>query len=247
MTDAPERAARRHLHRTLTRQDRYTLRRRLLRDYLLRPVGFRLLVRPTIEGIEHFPAAGSTLVIMNHIAAIDPFVVVGAVTSRAVVPMSKIENYRNPLIALIAWAWGVFPVRRGEVDRQALDTTVALLEQDCPVLIAPEGTRQSALSEARDGTAYVATRANAIVAPVAVDGTDGFPATLKRLRPTPISLRFGRAFRFRTGGRARVPRAELRQMTREMMYQLASLLPEQRRGFYRDLDQATTDYLEFLD
>ena len=30
--------------------------------------------------------------IMNHIGAIDPFVVVGAITNRLLTPMSKIEN-----------------------------------------------------------------------------------------------------------------------------------------------------------
>ncbi len=236
-----------HLHPAVPHQERYDLRRRLLRDYLLRPVGFGLLVKLHIEGREHIPAGGPVILIMNHIGAIDPFVVVGAVTSRYVVPMSKIENYRNPLIALMARSWGVFPVRRGEVDRQALDSTLAVLDQNRPVLIAPEGTRHAALEEAKDGMTFVATRANAIIVPVGLDGTDQFPGSFKRLRRASVTIRFGRAFRLRMDGRARVPRDEMRHMTRETMYQLAALLPEHRRGYYADLDRMTTDHLEFLD
>ena len=101
--------------------------------------------------------------------------------------------------------------------------------------------------EAKEGMVYVATKANASLVPVGVDGTDLFPGSLKRLRRAPVTIRFGRAFRLRTEGRPRIPRAEMHHMTREIMYQLASLLPEQRRGFYRDLDQMTTDYLDFFD
>jgi 1-acyl-sn-glycerol-3-phosphate acyltransferase len=235
-----------HVHPIVLRQERYDLRRRLLRDFLLRPVGFGLLVKPHVEGRERIPTSGPTLLIMNHVSAIDPFVVVGTVYPRYVVPMSKVENYRSPLIRLIIRSWGVYPVRRGEVDRQALASTLALLEQDRPVLIAPEGTRYPALSDAKDGMAYVATKANAIIVPVGLDGTDQFPASLKRLRRAQVTVWFGRPFRLRTGGRARIPRDEMRQMTRETMWQLAALLPARRRGVYSDLDRMTTDCLEFL-
>jgi 1-acyl-sn-glycerol-3-phosphate acyltransferase len=236
-----------HIHPSAQHQERYTLRRRLLQNYLLRPVGFGLLVRLHVEGLEHVPASGPTIVIMNHIAAIDPFVVVGAVTSRQLIPMTKIENFRHPVVGLIARAWGVYPVRRGEVDRQALDSTVALLEQGRAILIAPEGTRRPSLSEAKGGTTYVATKTDAIIVPVGLDGTQQFPGSLKQLHRALVTVRIGPAFRFRTGGRARIPRHELHQMTREMMVQLASLLPDRLRGVYSDMSQMSTDYLDFAD
>ncbi len=235
------------IHPAAAHQERYNLRRRFFRDGLLRPIGFGLLVKPTVEGREHIPASGPVIFIMNHIAAIDPFVLVGTVRSRYVVPMTKIENYRHPIIGLMARAWGAYPVRRGEVDRQALASTLAVLEQGWPVLIAPEGTRRPSLSEAKEGMVYIAIKGNALIVPVGLDGTDQFPGSLKRLRRAPVTVRFGRAFRLRTGGRVRVPRDEMHQMTRETMYQLAALLPEHRRGFYNNLDQMTTDTLEFVD
>jgi 1-acyl-sn-glycerol-3-phosphate acyltransferase len=234
-----------HIHQTVLNQNRYLWRRRLILHYLMRPVEFGLLFKADIRGTEHMPPSGPTLVIMNHIAALDPFVVTAAVTSRYLVPMSKVENYRHPIIGLIARVWGVYPVRRGEVDRQALDSTIALLSQEYPVLIAPEGTRSPALSEAKDGMTYVAIKANATLVPVGLDGTEQFPASLKRLRRAPVSIQFGPAFRFRTGGRARIPRDEMREMTRQAMGQIAQLLPEHRRGFYHDVSQ--TDLLDFVD
>ena len=236
-----------HAYDIVYRQDQLDRRRGFLRDIVLRKICFNLLVKMHIEGTEHIPATGPTIVIMNHIAAIDPFVVVGAITSRFVVPMSKAENYDSPVAGLMARAWGAYPVKRGEVDRRALDSTIELLRRGRMVLIAPEGTRQTELSEAKDGMTYIAIKSDAIILPVGVEGTDRFPATLKRIRRTPVMVRFGRAFRFRTDGRVRVPRDELTVMTHEAMSQIAALIPEHRRGAYRNLSQATAHHLEFID
>lgn len=236
-----------HAHDVVFHQDRYTLRRRLIRRFLLRGFAFHVLVKIDAEGLEHIPADGPTLLMMNHIAAIDPFVVTGVVTSRFVVPMSKVENYRNPIVGFMARTWGVYPVRRGEVDRKALGSTIELLHQNRPVLIAPEGTRQPALAEAKHGLTYVATKANAAIVPIGLEGTDRFPATLKRLRRTPVSVRIGRAFRFHVGEQDRIPRDDLHAMTQEAMFQLAALLPNHRRGAYSDLSQATTHHLDFIE
>ncbi|WP_119071818.1 lysophospholipid acyltransferase family protein [Aggregatilinea lenta] len=236
-----------HAYDIVYRQDQLDRRRGFLRDVVLRKIAFGLLVKMTIEGTEHIPTSGPTIVIMNHIAAIDPFVVTGAITSRFVVPMSKAENYDSPVAGFMARAWGAYPVKRGEVDRRALDSTIELLRRGRMVLIAPEGTRQLALSDAKDGVTYIALKANATILPAGIVGTNHFPATLKRLRRTPVTVRFGRAFRFRTEGRARVPRDEMAAMTHEAMSQIAALLPEHLRGAYRDTAQTPAGHLEFID
>ncbi|HMM26898.1 MAG: lysophospholipid acyltransferase family protein [Chloroflexota bacterium] len=234
-------------HEVVFHQDRIDRRRKFLRDILLRRIGFGLLVKVCAFDVERVPSEGPLLVVMNHIAAIDPFVVTGAIQNRYVVPMSKVENTRHPIIGLMARAWGAYPVRRGEVDRRAIASTLELMHQGRAILLAPEGTRHPALQEAKHGMAYLATKGDAAVLPVGVEGTDRFPATLLRLKRTPVTVRFGIPFRFRTNGVARVARDDLHAMTQEAMYQLAALLPEARRGAYHDLAQATTQYLEFLD
>lgn len=234
-------------HTVVYRQDRIDRRRKFLRDILLRGIGFGLLVDVTTIDADRVPDEGPLLVVMNHIAAIDPFVVVGAVQSRYLVPMSKVENTRHPIIGLMTRAWGAYPVRRGEVDRRAIASTLELLRQGRAVLLAPEGTRHPVLQEAKHGMAYLATKGGAAILPVGLEGTDRFPRTLLRLRRTPVTVRFGRPFRFRVSGTQRVARQDLHAMTQEAMYQLASLLPEHRRGAYSDLSRMTTHYLEFLE
>jgi 1-acyl-sn-glycerol-3-phosphate acyltransferase len=131
------------------------------------------------------------------------------------------------------------------VDRQALASALAVLAQDRALLVAPEGTRRPAMSEAKDGVTFLALRAGAPILPIGLDGTDRFPGDWKRLRRPRVTVRFGPPFRLRSGG-GRTDRDTMHQMTREIMYQIAALIPPERRGFYANLDRATTETLEFL-
>jgi len=92
---------------------------------------------------------------------------------------------------------------------------------------------------------FIALRADAPILPMAIIGGERFWASLTRLRRTPVKIVIGKAFRF-SAGQKRAGRAIMGKMTEEGMYQLASLLPPERRGVYSDLDSATEEYLAFL-
>ncbi len=230
----------------VARQGRYTLPRRMIRDGLLRPIGFRLIIKPTVTGFENIPATGPTLLVMNHIGFVDPVVVVGVVKQRWVIPMSKVENFKIPVIGQLARLWGAYPVHRDQIDRKALQDTVDLLKAGHCVLIAPEGTRQKQMIAAKAGFTYVAIKTNATIVPIGLEHTDLVVGNLKRFKRTRVEVRFGPAFRFKTDGRTRIPRDEMDTMTHEAMYQLAKLVSEHRRGFYSDFRHATTSTLEFV-
>ncbi len=237
-----------HIRDYIARQPRLAWRRNLLRG-LIRTLGFRVLWRVEVHGLEHIPPGGSAVLMMNHVSGLDPILLMGAVASRYVIPMTKIENAQHPILGFFVRWWGAFTVRRGEVDREALMNSIALLHSGELILIAPEGTRQRAgLSQPKDGMTYVATKANAIIVPAVVSGdllTWG--RSLKRLRRAHLRVDFGRPFRFRTLGRTRIPRSELSKMTEEAMYQLALTLPDATlRGIYSDTNHATTETLEFM-
>lgn len=225
---------------------RFAARRRVLR-FLLRTIGFTLLVKlDRVEGLENFPRTGPAILYMNHIAFVDPIVLVH-VSPRDIVPMAKIEVYDYPVVGVFPKIYGVIPVRRGEVDRRALREALAVLEAGEVLLIAPEGTRNPALQLAREGLAYLAARTGAPLVPVAMEGTEGFPSlpVLPRWRRPGAQVRFGRPFRFRRD-LGRLDRHLLRRMTDEAMYILAAMLPPHRRGVYGDLSRATTETIEWL-
>lgn len=229
-------------------QPKLAWRRKLMRGILIRGLGFGVLWDVKITGTENIPDTGPGILMMNHISLLDPVLCMGAVMNRFVVPMTKVENMRNPILApLINW-WGAYSINRGEVDRRALTNSIELLKSGQLILMAPEGTRQrDGLAKPKDGLAYLATKADAVIIPAAISGAIGWQQKMQRLQRPHIQLNFGRPFRFKTDGGARVPREALAQMGEEAMYQLAlTLKDESMRGVYSDIGKATTDYLDFI-
>lgn len=225
---------------------RWEPRRRLCR-FLLRTIGFTLLVKVDhIEGMENVPAQGSAILMINHINFVDPFVVLNALP-RNIVPMAKVEVYSYPIVGIFPRLYGVIPVQREEIDRRAIQGALEVLRAGEIILVAPEAHRGSELRQGKEGVAYLATRGEAPIVPVAIDGTIGFPTLriLPRWRAPGAVVKFGQPFRFKTDGQ-RAGREALRQMTDEAMYVLAGLLPAYRRGVYADLSRATRETLEWV-
>jgi 1-acyl-sn-glycerol-3-phosphate acyltransferase len=151
-----------------------TWRRRFLRDGLLHPIAFNVLVKLRHLGTENIPAVGPVILLMNHIAFIDPVVTGVALKQRWVTPLAKKEVMRYPILNGLIKMWGVVPVDRFQMDRKALQQTLALLEAEHCVLIAPEGTRHPEMQALKEGFVFLATKANAIIVPAALEGTDRF-------------------------------------------------------------------------
>lgn len=211
----------------------------------------RIFYKLDITGMDNVPQQGPFIAMMNHIYYIDP-ILVATLAPRNIIIMSKIENYQNPLLALVMHLYGTFPVHRGELDMTAIRTSLRLLEEGRGLLMAPEGTRsrQGTLLEGRDGMAWLAVRSQAPISPVALSGQQYLGHNLRRLRRTPLRMAFGESFYLGSAPdpqhpatAPRVPREQLHKMTREAMYALAKLLPPAYRGAYSDLENATTDTL----
>jgi 1-acyl-sn-glycerol-3-phosphate acyltransferase len=222
--------------------------RRVLR-WLITNIGWRVFARVDygrIAGLEHLPATGPAILMINHIAFVDPIVVLGNLP-RNVVPLAKAEVYHIPIWGIFPRLWNVIPVHREELDRRALERALQVLAAGEVILIAPEATRHPALAEAREGVAYLGHKSGAPVIPVAIEGTRGYPTLMGpwNARKPGAWFRLGRPFRFKPVP-GRLPRDRLRQMTDEAMYQLAAQLPAARRGHYADLARATTDTIELL-
>jgi 1-acyl-sn-glycerol-3-phosphate acyltransferase len=222
--------------------------RRVLR-WMITNIGWRVFARidpSRISGLENLPAAGPAILMINHIAFIDPIVVLGNLP-RNIVPMAKAEAYRLPVWGIFPRLWDVIPVHREELDRRALERALDVLGAGEVILIAPEAHRHPALAQAKEGIAYLAHKSGAPVIPVAIENTPGYPTLLGpwNAHKPGAYFRLGRPFRFKPVA-GRLPRERLRQMTDEAMYQLATLLPEHRRGYYADLSKATMETMEWV-
>lgn len=235
-------------NRRAARVSKYThYKPRPLRRFLafLLRIAFRLTMRLEIVDLHHFPAGGACIVMINHIAFLDPVIISGRFP-RPVLSMAKIEAYTDKVLGPLIRIFDAFPVNRGDADRSALRTAFDVLDNGLPLLIAPEGTRSqtASLGEAHNGLAYIAAQSGAPIVPVAISGSDQWKHNVKRFRRTPVRLRIGRPFLLDPGGE-RLSGEALKRMTDEAMYVMASLLPPAQRGIYSDLDRATQRYVRF--
>ena len=229
------------------RQPSLAWRRSLMRS-AIRFLGFKVMWDVSVTGAENVPDSGPAILMMNHISLLDPVLCMGAVMNRFVIPMSKIENMSNPLLNPFIRFWGAYSINRGEIDRRALVSSIELLKSGQLILIAPEGTRQkNGLTHPKEGMAYIATKADAIIVPAAISGAMGWERNLKKLKRTKINVNFGPPFRFKAPENTRAAREALPAMMTEAMYQLALAVTDPLgRGVYADTRQATTEYLAFL-
>ncbi|WP_376793167.1 lysophospholipid acyltransferase family protein [Thermoflexus sp.] len=228
---------------TAARVHRHSWLRRFL-TFMLHLL-YRILLRLEVVGLENIPPTGPVILAINHISFLDPVIVV-SVLRRKVLPMAKAEVFQDAVLGPLVSAFDAFPVRRGEVDRRAIQTALEVLRLGGVLLIAPEGTRSptGALIQGREGAIYLAWRTGAPIVPVGIDGTDRFKFNIRRLRRTPVRVVFGPPCRVEIPERQE--REALREATDELMAQIAALLPPERRGIYADFPHTTPRYLRPL-
>lgn len=206
----------------------------------------KLLLRFEISNAENISLpTGPLIIIINHIAFLDPVMVLGGFP-RTIFPLAKQETFDFPVLGPLARLYGAIPVRRGEGDIQAIKSALQVLKQDGIILLAPEGTRSPTyqMQCGKEGAAMLALRSGATVLPIGITGTHRVKSRWLKLARPSVRLAVGVPFRLRPSRRhGRASREELAAMTHEMMYRLAALLPEEFRGVYQNLDNASGLYL----
>lgn len=153
----------------------------------------RLFWRLSIEGREHIPATGPFVLAPVHRSNVD-FAIASTLTKRRMRFMGKDSLFKIKPIAAFFTALGAYPVHRGAADREALRRTIAMIEGGEPVVIFPEGTRQSGpeVQPLFEGAAYVATRTGIPIVPVGIGGSErAMPKGSKMLHPVKVTAVVG--------------------------------------------------------
>ena len=211
------------------------LKRRLLR-FVFRPI-MRLLFRIRIEGWENIPKGSAYILAANHISLFEPPLLLGFWPELPEV-IAGHDVWERPGQNVMVKLYGAIPVRRGEYDRQVIESMLAVLSAGKPMMIYPEGGRshQLGMRRAMPGVAYLVDRAQAVVLPVAVIGThdDLLKEAFKMKRPE-IIIRIGKPFQLPPITARGEARREARQKNAdEVMLRIAALMPEEYHGVYTE-------------
>jgi 1-acyl-sn-glycerol-3-phosphate acyltransferase len=191
----------------------------------------RTFWRASVTGKEHVPASGPFIVAPVHRSNIDT-PLVSLISRRRLRYMGKDSLWKNRLAARFFSAVGGFPVHRGSVDRDALRRCVEVINGGEPLVIFPEGTRQSGpiVQELFEGAAYVAARTGVPIVPVGIGGSEAaMPKGAKFLHPVRIAIVIGEPIPApRTEGR-RASRREIKEVTARLHGEIQKLFDEAQR------------------
>ncbi len=151
-----------------------------------------------VQGMEHIPDTGPFLLIANHQSYLDP-ILIQAVLRRPIYTMAKSTEFSSPLVGAALKRLKSFPVRRFEIDPQAVRIVLRHLEAGRGVGIYIEGERtwDGHLKRPRLGTIRLILKAGVPVVPCGISGAyDVWPRWHKRIQRGTVRIRFGQPLRF---------------------------------------------------
>jgi 1-acyl-sn-glycerol-3-phosphate acyltransferase len=184
--------------------------------------------RTKVVGKHNIPSTGAFLLAPIHRSNIDT-PLAAAVTRRRMRFMGKDTIWKIKPIGWIISALGAFPVTRGPADREALKRCIAVLEAGEPLVLFPEGTRQSGpmVQPLFDGAAYVAVKAGVPIIPVGIGGSEGvMPKGSKMIYPKKCVVIVGEPISVPRDETGKVPRSAVKELTETLSGELQRLFNE---------------------
>ncbi len=208
--------------------------RRLI--HLLCRVLIFILTRREVRGRDNVPENGPLLIAANHLGMADQYFIAVNI-KRRMMYMAKEELFRHRPISLLVQAFGAFPVRRGIMDRKALDKANQILASGLALFMFPEGTRSknAQLQPAFPGTALISLENNVPILPIGITGlenvTKGPLWWIFHRHQLTVRINIGHPF-YLPPQKGKISKEKLREMSDLIMERIAALLPPEYQGHY---------------
>lgn len=192
--------------------------------------------RVEIRGKQNVPSSGPYVIAPVHRSNIDTLLA-GCLTHRRIRFMGKDSLWKYKWSGRLFSSLGAFPVHRGTPDREALRRCEEALAGGEPVVLFPEGTRQSGpvVQPLFEGAAFVAARADVPILPVGIGGSEwAMPKGSRKIVPVKVVMVVGEPIpapeRPPSG---RVSRRAVAEMSQQLHKTLQELFDEALAGARR--------------
>lgn len=207
----------------------------------------RILCEVDDSQLSRIPDQGPLILVANHVNFLDVPLIYTHLLPRPITGLAKTETWDNPYLRPLFNMWGAIPLQRGEADINAMRLGLEALQANKILAIAPEGTRSQTgcLQQGKPGMVMLALKSGAPLLPVVFYGGETFSQNMMKFQRTNFKIVVGYPFHINTRG-IKVTKEIRQEITDEIMYQLAVLLPPNYRGYYSDLSKATDYYLHFI-
>lgn len=173
----------------------------------------------TAEGAEHLQEAPPVIIAPVHRSNLDSLIV-GTLAGRRLPTLAKESLFKIKPVGWWIAGLGAIPLDRDAADREAVNAARQILDQGKPLMIFPEGTRQTGqkIGELFDGTTWIAAKAGASIVPVGIAGTEAaMPPGAKAPKRVPVAVVVRPPIPMPEG---RVPRSKLTELTEQMRSEL---------------------------
>jgi len=158
--------------------------------WLIIRVYLRLFCKLQIEGVDNVPLKGAVIIAANHIAAGDP-PFIGACVKRECYFLAKRELFQNYFLGKLLSKINSIPVKRGVLDRTALNTAEEALRNGKGLILFPEGTRSRSgvIGKGKPGVGLLARQILVPIVPAYIENSRGFLTLVFKLKR--LKVRFG--------------------------------------------------------
>ncbi len=204
-----------------------------------------LVFRVHDEALRQVPMHGPLILVCNHVHIWEIPTNYTHLMPRRTIGMVLAKRWENPFFRYIVETVDAIPVKRDELDMNAMRKALQRLQEGRIIAIDPEGTRSGTgiLGEGHAGAVLLAAKSGAPLLPVVHYGSENYRENMRRIRRTDMNYAVGKLFHVRTDPPLNHDSRQL--AADEIMAQMAALLPEQYRGKYGALVGKEPEYLAF--
>jgi len=204
----------------------------------------QIVCRVHPEELSKVPNKGPVILVGNHINFLEAPVMMPFLNNANVIGVAKRESWNNPLFNFLFNQWGVIPIEREMIDREAFSKSIDALANDKILAIFPEGTRSKNghLLKGKPGVVAIAVKSKAPLMPISFYGYENFWENLKHFRKTDFHVAVGVPFHLNLNGNG-LSKDVREELTDEIMYKIAELLPAKYLENYPNAYQKTYKYI----
>lgn len=133
----------------------------------------KLFFRIKIYGRENIPKDGGFIIGSNHISFYDP-PIIGSWNRRQIYFLAKHDLFKIPVLGFVIKRCNAIPVKRGVIDRSAIENTIEIINNNYGITIFPEGTRSLTddFLPAKPGIGIAALQAKCPIVPTYLHGNN---------------------------------------------------------------------------
>ena len=181
----------------------------------------KIIYRVAVIGRENLPKEKAAIICPNHVHFLDGPTLI-ANSKRKINVLAKEELFKNKFLSNCLRMLGMYPIKRGSADIEAIKVSLKILKNNELLMIFPEGTRNGMAKgvKPKNGAVVMAIKAGVPIIPVGIIGN------FKPFRK--ITMKIGKPIDYRSYKDKVKDKELMTKLTEELMKKIVKLTNDAR-------------------